>query len=136
MADISITATSVIASGNSNTETGVAGAAITTGHVVYKDSTTGKFGLSDANGASADIKSVYGVALNGAAIGQPVTVARSGDITVGGTLVAGTAYYLSATPGGIAPVADLTTGDAVVQLGLAKSTTVLAFRPQNPGVTL
>lgn len=136
MADISVTASAVVPNGSANIQHGTAGATITAGQVVYKDSSTGKYGLSDANGASASIKSVAGVALNGASDGQPLAVAIYGDVTMNAVLTAGTAYYLSATPGGICPVADLTTGDVVVQIGIAKSTSVLSVHPQAPGVTL
>jgi hypothetical protein len=63
-------------------------------------------------------------------------VQKAGDITIGATLTAGTAYYLSDTPGGICPVADVGTGESVCLLGLAKSTTFLALDIQVPGVTL
>lgn len=136
MADIAITAANVLAGGNATIDRSpLAGAVITAGQVVYKEAATGLIKLADADGATAEVKVPYGIALNGAAIGQPVIVALPGsDITIGGTLVAGTAYYLSDTPGGIRTTPD--TGDLVVLLGLAKSTSVLAFRVQNSGVTL
>lgn len=136
MADIAITAANVLAGGNSTIDRGgVAGAAITAGQVVYKEAATGLLKLADADAVAAEGKVPYGIALNGGATGQPIAVALPGsDITIGGTLVGGTAYYLSDTPGGIRTTPD--TGDLVVLLGLAKSTTVLAFRPLNSGVTL
>ena len=48
-----------------------------------------------------------------------------GKITIGATVVPGTMYGISATAGGICPMADLTTGNYVTPLGLAISTTVL-----------
>ena len=54
----------------------------------------------------------------------------------GAAITAGVAYYLSGTPGGICPVADLTTGDSPVILGIATSTTVINLRIQEAGVTL
>jgi hypothetical protein len=57
-------------------------------------------------------------------------------VTVNAVLTKGSAYYLSETPGGIQPVADLTTGENVCQLGIAKSTTVLAVRIVAPGVAV
>jgi hypothetical protein len=92
--------------------------------------------LGDNNSATAEAKQATGIALNNAALNQPLMVQKSGDITIGGTLTPGSAYYLSATPGGICPVADVASGSVVCQLGLAKSATVLALDIQSPGVTL
>lgn len=137
MADITITATSVAPSANSTTAPGVAGATITAGQVVYLDSSDGRFKLADANSATAAVRSPYGIALNGAASGQPCTVLRSGPITIGATLTAGTAYYMSNTAGGICPVADVTgTGTYPVIVGIATSTTVLDVRFHESGVSL
>jgi hypothetical protein len=133
MADLTITAANVATAGRQ--ETGTFGATITAGQVVFKDSSTKKFELADADDTSLD--EVYGIALNGGADGQPGVVALPGsDITIGATLTAGTAYYLSATAGGICPFADLVTGDRVIFLGIAKSTSVLHFRPIDSGVIL
>jgi hypothetical protein len=49
MADISITAASVAASSAASKVTGVAGATITAGQVVYLDTTTNTYKLADAN---------------------------------------------------------------------------------------
>ena len=76
-----------------------------------------------------------GVAVT-AGIGQPVRVLRSGPCTIGATLTAGVAYYLSDTAGGICPVADLSTGEYPCLVGIATSTTVLDVRFQYSGVSL
>ncbi|NRP70606.1 hypothetical protein ILFOPFJJ_01487 [Ensifer psoraleae] len=136
MADISITAANVAVSNNAVVEHGTAGTTVTAGQVVYKNTATGKYELADADSATAAVKRPIGVALNGASNGQPLAIQKSGDITIGGTLVAGTAYYLSPNPGGIAPLSDVLSGDDVVLLGLAKSTTILSLDIQIPGVTL
>lgn len=136
MADLSITAASVLAGSNANVERGTAGATVTAGQVVYKDASTRRFGLADSNSATAGVRAAYGVALNGAATGQPLAVLRSGDVTIGATLTAGVAYYLSDTPGGICPVADVGSGEYPVILGIATSTTVLAVNIQAAGVAL
>lgn len=132
MADLTITAASVISHGT--IDRGTAAATITAGQAVYRDATTLTWKLSDSNLAGA--KACGGIALNGASTGQPLTVHKSGDITAGATLVAGTVYAVSATAGGIAPLADITTGDDVIIIGVAKSTTVLSVAIQTPGVTL
>ncbi|TAL35453.1 MAG: hypothetical protein EPN97_07325, partial [Alphaproteobacteria bacterium] len=70
MADIVITVTAVLPGSNAVTENGTAAAAVTAGQVLYKSSTTGQWGLADADGATAEIRQGTGIALNGAAAGQ------------------------------------------------------------------
>ena len=136
MADISITAASVIPGSNAEIEHGTAGATITAGKAVYKDPTTKKYLLADANSATAEARQARGIALGGASDGQPLAIQKSGDITIGGTLTAGVAYYLSDTPGGVCPVADIGSGEYVCLLGLAKTTAVLTLDIQFPNVAL
>jgi hypothetical protein len=136
MADLTITAANVVAGAGAVTEDRVALAAVTAGQVVYADDVTGNVGLADNNSGTAQIRVVRGIALHAAAIGQPVKVHRSGPLTIGATMTAGVAYYLSATPGGICPVADLSTGMFPTILGIATSTTVLNVNIQAAGVAL
>jgi len=126
MADITITAGNVLASSDATIEHGRAGATITAGQVVSLNTTTGKYVLADADGA-AGIDRPRGLALNNAADGQPLAIVKAGDVTFNAALTAGVAMYLSPTPGGICPRADVLTGDIVTHLGIAKSTTVLAL---------
>ncbi len=136
MADLVLTASAIIAGSNSAQEHGTAGEAITAGKAVHKSATTKKWMLADSNSATAAARQAGGIALNGASDGQPITVHKSGDLTVGAVLTAGQAVYLSDTPGGMAPLADVGAGEYVCLLGLAKSTSVLAVDIQFPGVSL
>jgi hypothetical protein len=137
MVDISITPNNVLAGSNAQVDrSGVAGETIAAGKAVYKSLTTGKWMLADSNSVTVEARQALGVALNGAALDQPLAVQKGGDIAIGGTLVAGSAYYVSDTAGGICPVADVGAGEAVCQLGLAKSTSVLGIAIQFPNVTL
>lgn len=136
MADLTITSASVLAGTNAVKKDGIAGEAITAGKAVYLASATKKWMLADSNSGTTEARRATGIALNGAALNQPIAVHASGDITIGATLTAGTAYYLSDTPGGICPVADVGAGESVCLLGLAKSATVLALAIQFPGVSL
>lgn len=136
MADLVITAASVVAGAGTSNETGLAGEAITAGRAVYQDEVTRKFLLADSNSATAAARKAKGIALNGAALNQPLAILRSGDLTIGAVLTPGTAYYLSDTPGGICPVADVGAGEYVCLLGLAKSASILAVDIQFPGVAL
>ena len=136
MVDLTVTPASVVQGSNASVQSGQAGETIAAGKLVYKSSTTQKWMLADTNSATLEARVPKGVALNASALNQPVDVQVSGDITIGATLVAGTAYYASDTPGGICPVADVGATEGVALIGLAKSTTVLAIDIQVPGVTL
>ena len=135
MADITITSSAVIAGDGATTVTGTAGVAITAGQAVYKDSTTGKYLLADSDSATVAAKRAAGVALNGAALNQPIKVLTAGAVTIGATLTAGATYFLSNTAGGICPDADVGTGENVCLIGVAASASVLNVDIQNPGVT-
>lgn len=136
MADLSITAANVVSGPGAVKESGVAGETLLAGQPYYIDATTKKWMKADSNSATALARQPRGITLNGAALNQPVEGQRSGDLTLGATLTPGLAYYLSDTPGGICPVADIGAGEYVCLLGLAKSATVLAIDIQYPGVSL
>lgn len=136
MTDLSITAASVVAGSDTSQERGTAGEAITQGQAVYLNSATKKYMLADSNSATAEVRRARGVALNAAALNQPLIVQKAGDVTIGATLTAGTAYYLSDTPGGICALGDVGSGEYVCLLGIAKSASVLALDIQYPDVAL
>lgn len=137
MTDISITAASVVAGSDADIlAPALAGETIAAGKAVYKSSTTKKWMLADSNSATAEARTPGGVSLNSASLNQPLVVQKSGDITIGGTLTAGVAYYLSDTPGGICPVADVGSGEYSCLLGIAKSASVLDLNIQASGVAL
>jgi hypothetical protein len=137
MSDLAITAASVAAGAGASVVDGTANAAIVHGKSVYLDPDTGKFGLYDANGATAAIRTLFGVALSASAgDGQPIRVQKGGEINLGATLAVGTVYVGSATPGGIAPIDDLVAGWYTSTLGIAVSTSRLAMQIQNGGVAV
>ncbi|ESX78247.1 MULTISPECIES: hypothetical protein [unclassified Mesorhizobium] len=135
MTDIAITAANVVAGANAVIENGYAAAAITAGQVVYRDA-SGKYNLADTDSATALVRKPRGIALNGASIGQPVAIQRSGDITIGAAVTKGVAYYLSGTPGGICPVADVAAGDYPAVIGIATSASVLSINIVAPDAIL
>ncbi|TPL36741.1 hypothetical protein [Mesorhizobium sp. B2-4-8] len=135
MTDIAITAAGVVAGANAIIENGYAAAAITAGQVVYRDA-AGKYNLADTDSATAIVRKPRGIALNGASIGQPVAIQKSGDITIGATVTKGVAYYLSGTPGGICPVADIASGDYTAIIGIATSASVLSINIVAPDAVL
>ncbi|EJC75559.1 hypothetical protein Rleg10DRAFT_5807 [Rhizobium leguminosarum bv. trifolii WSM2012] len=136
MTNLVITAPSVVAGSNATRDAGIAGEAITAGAALYLASATNKWMLADSNAATAEARKATAIALNGAALNQPVAVQKAGDITIGATLTAGQAVYLSDTPGALCPVADIGTGEYVCLVGLAKSTTLLALDFNYTGVAL
>lgn len=136
MSDITITAANVTPGAGASIVDGTFGATIAQGKAVYLDPDTNKLGLYDANGASATIRTLYGVALNAGSDGQPAKVQRGGEINLGATLVVGKVYVGSGTAGGIAPVDDLVTGWYTSILGIAVSASRLAMQIQNGGVAV
>lgn len=137
MTDLSITAANVVAGTGAVKETGVAGATITAGQVVYLDeATTGEYLLCDTDSATAAARKPRGIALHAASDGQPLTIQKSGPITIGATVAAGVAYYLSGTAGGICPVADVAPGDYPSIIGMGISTTQINIDIQAPNVIL
>jgi len=140
MADIVITPANVIAQPGASIGAGIAGATITAGQIVNASS-TGAIVPSDADVTGISNVTRFYVALNGGAVNQPIKVALSGDISLGAVMTPGTAYYLSpstdiAAGGDICLFSDLLTGDNVIFLGVAKSTSILAFFPIITGVTI
>lgn len=127
MTDLVVTAANVLPQSGASLETGTAGESLTAGVVVYKKNADGKWYMADCNSATAEQRVAEAIALTGSAAGQPVVVQKGGLITIGATVVAGTAYFLSGTAGKIRVAADNTTGDYPQVIGIAISTTALAL---------
>lgn len=136
MSDLSITAANVIAGADAVIEHGTAAVAVNAGQQTYLDGSTGKLGLADNNSGTPAVRKPRGTALHSAAANQPLAIQRDGSITIGASLTAGVVYYLSDTPGGICPVADLATGEYPSIVGIATSTSVLDLNYQESGVAL
>ena len=136
MADLTVTAANVVAGASASTETGIAGATITAGQAVYKDPADNKFKLADANSGTAEARAFYGIALNNAANGQPITILTAGDYNPGVAVTVGAVYVLSSTPGGIAPVGDLASGWYVTVIGVGTTASNIRVRPNVLGVAV
>lgn len=139
MADIAITAANVAISSVSAATVRkeyTYAATVTAGQVVYLNASN-QWALADANAPlGTGATTLRGISLNGGAVGQPAAVCTADPAFVcGGTIVNGTSYYLSQTPGGITATLP-TTGDQPVFLGLGSSTTVLVLNPTATGVTI
>lgn len=130
MADYTVTAANVLASGTATKTTGVAGTTITAGQALYADaSDSNKLKLADANASSA-AATLVGIALHAALAGQPITYATADDDFTHGltTVAASDVIILSGTAGALAPVADLASGWFPVVAMVAKSATKAHFR--------
>lgn len=127
MADLSITAASVVPSTAAVkvTRNVAAGVTITAGQLVYLDSNTLKLTDNDASAAAAV---VAGIAVNGGSAGQPVTYVTSDPkLAIGATVAVGAVYTSSGTAGGIAPIGDKATGDFITVVAVGVSTTQVNF---------
>ena len=94
MADLSVTAASVAASTDAVLNKSYNfGATVTAGQVLILDSSDSELKLADASDSTLD--TVFGIALNGGADGQPGVVQTGGDINLGATLSVGKVYVLS-----------------------------------------
>ena len=120
MADLSVTAASVLPSTGTPILKKTAAATMTAGQVLAVDADKNLI-LGDADG-SALAKVILGISVNGGASGQPVNyVTEDPDFAPGFTCTSGVRYYVSATPGGICPTGDVATGMAVTLLGIGKA---------------
>jgi predicted transcriptional regulator len=136
MADLAVVAASVAAYSDAIVETGTAGETITAGQSVYVDATTNRYKLANAKNAPPKT-TVYGIALNDARAGQPLTVQKVGGINLGVAVTIGGIYVLSGTnSGGIAPVADIAAGWLSAIVGVGVTTTRLQLALANPMIAL
>lgn len=134
MADISVTAANVKLGGTSAQAQRVQyGATVTQGQPVYSDSTdSNKYKPADADAqasAAAD-----GIALTPGVSGDVGYIVTSGPMNVGATLVVGATYVVSTNPGGIAPIADLASGDFTTILGVATTAALLEVNINASGI--
>ena len=127
-ADVSVTAANFQPGAGAKFHTGIAGATITAGQLIAISPSTGRFVLADANDVS--LCQVIGISSHAAINGQPLAVVWYADnLVLGATLSMTTpVYVLSATPGGIAPTADLSAG------GMFPAVVIIAFST-TPGAT-
>jgi hypothetical protein len=127
MATISQTAANVKPVGTApKIQVFIAGEGLTQGQPFYILSTDNRAYKTDANVAAA--AKCHGIALTPASTGEAVIgVLPGSQVNLGATLVNGETYAASRTAGEIFTVADLTTGDYPVILGVAISTSVLSF---------
>lgn len=134
MADITVTSTSVIPGANATVLTGTAGETITAGQSVYLNASS-LWMKAQCDGTALEAgSSNRGIAVTGAAINQSINVQIAGTITIGATVVATTQYIVSATAGGICPIADIASTNYLTLLGYASTTGALVMNASATGV--
>lgn len=131
--DLTITPANVIIS-NGTRQLGVAGETITAGMPVYLNGSN-LLMKADAN-ASAAAAAAVGISLHGATVNQPLAYLGSDNevLAFGAILTVNTCYIVSATAGGIAPIADNATGWYLQVLGFAITTSTLKLKLFTSGV--
>jgi len=128
MADITITAANFIPS-SSAVYLGtvcIAGETITAGQPVFLHTDNKYYKASAGTAANA---TAIGIAANGAAANQRFNVVSSDTAAACGSVfgTAGKALVLSATPGSLAPYADMVSGDYVTIVGVSTAATTMQF---------
>jgi len=136
MANLAPATSNVRRGTNSSPRRGIAGATIAPCDVIYLDPADQTLKLADADGGAAGdpIRNFRGIAVNGASAGQDVDyVSADDDFTPGATLIPGTPYFMSMTPGKLCELADLTAGATVTFIGIAKDAVKLRVAPAAGG---
>ena len=131
MADLTITAANVgfTAEATVQFQKVTYGETVTQGQPLYLNTADNEYYKADAN-ASSTTAAAAGIAILPGGDGEYGIIATSGYIDLGATLAVGQTYCVSATAGGIAPLADLTTGDYPCILGIAETTGKLKINIQ------
>lgn len=135
MAEYVVTPANVLASGQAQTSTGIAGASITAGQALCQD-VDGTLKLYDANGA-APLNAMRGIALHASLPGQPIVYARSDPDFQPGFAIAGvgdTIIGSATTPGSLCPESDKASGWFITNVGIATSTTKMKLSILAAGV--
>ncbi len=129
MADVTIAASSVLATSTAPKRAILAGEAVTAGETVYRNS-DGKRYKADGNDSSK--MPVEGMALNStSAAGQPLEIVTEDDNLTIGThgLGTGIPIFQSANAGKVCPFADVGAGNLTTCIGVTNSATAIAFKP-------
>lgn len=106
----------------------------------------GRWGKTDCDGTNLDgsvgldptkpTKVTVAMAASAADADKPFAIGSFGNVNPGGSVTAKTPYYLSKTAGKICPLADLTTGCKITQVGFASASDNIVVNPQVTGLTV
>ena len=130
MAALSITAVRVTA--DTITSKVLCGSTLAEGVPVYKNASTKKHLAGDCD-ASAATRSVKGVTVTTGVDDGHALIATAGSIELVGATMSPQDYYLGPTAGQIVPFADLGSGDSIVRIGTAISSTLLKLDISDTG---
>lgn len=139
MPDISIGDSAVTVSSTASKEVVVVAESVVPGDLLSYNTTNSNWELADADtsvesGSATD--SYLRMAISGGAAGQWVTVVGAGEtVTMDAVLTKGTVYYASTTAGAITTTAP-SSGDYLVIVGYATSTTTLKLLLLSTGVVV
>ena len=128
MADLTITASNLVAGTGATIATGVAGEAIAAGDAVYIDTADNNDLKKCQHDGTALEANAVGIALAAALDTATVSYITEGDLCFGTLLTIGTVYVVSAAFGLIAVAADPGVGDYLTVLGVATGTAVLSVK--------
>lgn len=134
MSDVAITGTNTKVTNQATTRRSRIqyGGTVTHAQPVYKHTDNKHYAADNDDTAVKAV--VVGVALTPGVADDWGDIVTEGPMVVGGTLIAGTEYYLSSNVGGICPRSDLGTSDYITRIGVATSTTVLNVKIDATGV--
>lgn len=137
MSDVAVNASQVAKVGTgSQVFSGNSGVAHNAGDVLYQnnDNTQQWFKANCSNALTAGSFNGLAFSAQGASgAGQPITLQRTGTITLGtGVLAVGEHYVLSNTSGKIGPTRDRLVGDYDSYMGYAADNTNLSLPPGGP----
>lgn len=108
-----------------------AGEPLDAGEVVYVDTVTNKWKLGDSN--TLAVAKIKGMAINGAALDQPVDVVTKGKVVVGvsAAIRLGGTYVISPTPGKMVEENDIlhAIGKFTSFVGIGETGEVLDINP-------
>ena len=133
MADLVVTATSVVKYTGAKTGQGIAGETITAGQALYLSTTNLLMKADDTTALKA---ACVGIALNGGAINQPIQYVTSGGINPGAAVAVGLTYGLTDTAGGIALISERASADFMTILGIATTTSRIQVNINASGVAI
>lgn len=132
MADLVVVPANVKPGSDAVTKRGIAGEPITAGDSVFEAADKG-IELCEKDQTILEA-ACRGVALNDAALDQPIEYAVSGTVDMGGILSVGQTYIVGAGAGGIAPEADAAAGHFVTVVGVATTGNLLKLGILQSGV--
>lgn len=135
MAAISVTPASVKPQSNSPPKVVIWGEAVTAGQIVY-ELTPGVYWLAQADGTAAQA-TAKGMAMTSGAADQYGVIVEGGIVNVGGTVVAGTEYWLHTGAGGFGVESEISSsGHYKHKIGQATTTGRINLNFQNTFVTI